>query len=215
MDIFNTKCLDGNEAEFGWLLDNNNQLIPGGYYDANGNRLHAVRFNNLESVNDYQKKLAKASLIQGKRILILSYEIELNDEHSNYPDYDRYIRRVMARILSGGEMTDLENAYYYKISANEGDFIPDDILIRILNKVNTDFVITVGDELIYRLPLIKDNGPKLVIQDGLFADTFKLSYDRQVQSPVICVPIPHPCSPGFSIETEQKWHNIIVELYRL
>ena len=235
-----TKEANGFEPEFGWLLGADDYLEPGGHYDSEGKRIYPV-FNDLdlpwtpgidslisrrkarqqaekESYEEYHKLCEKAQLKIGKKILILSYEIEppreLNTALGGTPDGIFYIRRVMARILSGGKSEQFENAYYYKISAVEDDFIPENELLKILDVVKPDYVVTIGDDLIYRLPTIEGDGPNLEISGGVYAETVELSYQRPSGTPVICLPMPY-LGPWFDDESERLWHKLMVELFKL
>ena len=160
--------------------------------------------------------------LRGRRLLVLDYAIEpegFDDMNYSYRDNPKdgiwYIQTVLGRVISGTRDNSFNNVDYYKITALDGDFIPEETIKSIIDSTEPDYLLVIGDDLFYRMPLIDDDGPVLESRSGAYAETMTLSVLRPSGSPVICLPMPHPRTPGFDEEEEKEWHEIIVELFKL
>lgn len=199
-------------------------IIPGGYYDAEdnyifpeiadttkGRRAYIVQRKALDE--QFSKKIQAPGVhyLQGKKMLVLDYAFE-PDESINYGLIPQksgliFIQSVVNRILGCSSCY-----YYYKITCNYPGVISRVDFQSIIDKVNPDYVWVVGFDLFNRLPSIVGKGPSLVTNNG-HANTFYIK-GTDANNRILCLPMPHPKTPGFDSEVEQIWHDVIVELLK-
>lgn len=200
-------------------------IISGGYYDVENNLItpqiadtsigrKAYIDQQREFYKQYENRIQSPDVhyISGKKLLVLDYAFE-PDVSINYgygsPSKTGifYIRGIIDRILG------CDNCYYYyKITCNYPGIISRDKFQSIIDTVKPDYVWIIGFDLFNRLPSIIGRGPSLVTQYG-HANTFFLE-GADSNNNILCLPMPHPKTPGFDSEVEQIWHSVIVELLK-
>lgn len=207
------------------LVLSGDTIIPGGYYDAENNLLSPMHADTKKGPREYyaqQKKLNEqfaqriqepdVFFLRGKRLLVLDYAYE-PDDSVNFAYHHAgkkgifYVQSIINRILRCAFCYD-----YYKITCNYPGVISRLDFQSIVDRVKPDYVWIIGFDLFNRLPTIVGKGPSLVTKNG-HANTFYIEGASETGK-VLCLPMPHPKTPGFDSEVERIWHEVIVELLK-
>lgn len=220
-----TRIRERGVAPDGILLEGES-FIPGGYYNLQNelitiyskepsfplNRRDYIAKQRAER-EEFSRKIQAPGVHykKGKNLLVLDYAYEpdenVNVSFSAGKEGIFYIQGVVNRIL-GCEFA----YYYYKITCNYPGMVDANEINSILEKVCPDYILIIGFDLFNRLPIINGKGPNLVTPNG-YAQTYTV-WDAGKSRSVLCLPLPHPKTPGFDSEVEKIWHNVIVELFK-
>ena len=217
------------------ILREGESLIPGGHYtyegelikpEINYEDLYSRRFSSHKEYvahksaieraawEEFSRRIQDPGVIykQGKKLLVLDYAYEppgfdqLNISFHGNKTGVTYLSGVINRILG------VDFGYsYIKITCNYPGRIDTEAINTILEEATPDYVWIIGFDLFNRLPVINGRGPDLATPNG-FARTYTIWDESQSRS-VLCLPMPHPKTPGFDSEVEQIWHGVLVELF--
>ena len=221
----------------GGLILENDIFIPGGYYSPQG---ELVKMKELEQNSPYPRKSWKerrqenivkkqalykeytnritetnAYYRQGKRLLILDYEYEPDEEmHINHSVHEAENKGVFAIMSIANRILGCNDSYYayYKITCNYSGVVNTNKINEILVNENPDYIWIIGFDLFNRIPLINGRGPDLETPNG-FAQTYTI-WDANNSRSILTLPMPHPKTPGFDSEVEKIWHTVLVDLFK-
>lgn len=221
---------DRNLAEFGFEYQNG-QYIKGGYLDENGQyiertssfvypdnwyelpRKDKFRLRREASIRDEEayNELTKDAycLNFNKKLSVLISEYAPEELLINRGFNDRYCPYSIVNEIITGKWNLEADMNYHIITFTKRIPVPEEVFNDILSN-EPEYLLVVGYELFNILPRITREGPDIVTPVGT-AETYYVSTPSGRE--IICLPMPHPRTPGFNDEVISIWHDVIVELF--
>lgn len=227
---YTIRDLSHYQAELGIFYNEKGQFQNGKYLDANGSPIileevsASIWMSRLEwdilrrhFELSYKENIASAaSVVYGKKVLILDYEYEDDDNRNLSIDSLKkkgyiYNLELLNRIFGNTKDEDFLNVFYYKFTFHNSDMMSISDFYDILEKTGAEYIIFIGNDLLYRIPSTFCEGHNIVIEEG-FAST--LSINDSKYHNITCLPIPHPQTPGFDYQVEKIWHKIFYKMLK-
>lgn len=222
---------DRHIAEFGFGF-NNSQYIKGGYIDGNGQYIERTssfiypdnRDRNLSRKDIFRMmkeahikdEIAFNELVKDAKLLSFEKKLSvliseyLPEERLEYHGFNsRYCPYSIVNEIITGKWNHEADMNYHIITFTKRIPFPEEVFNDILSN-DPEYLLVVGYELFNILPRITREGPDIVTTAGT-ADTFYVSTPSGRE--IICLPMPHPRTPGFNDEVISIWHDVIVELF--
>lgn len=221
---------DRHLAEFGFGYQNG-QYIRGGYKDGNeqyierassfiepdnwhqlsrGDKFRLRREAQLRDEESFNELTRNAFCLNfEKKLSVLISEYLPEELLENRSFNTRYCPYSIVNEIITGKWSYEADMNYHIVTFTKRIPFPEDVFDDIL-KNEPEYLLVVGYELFNILPRITREGPDIVTPHGT-AETFYVSTPSGKE--VVCLPMPHPRTPGFNDEVISIWHDVIVELF--